>query len=313
MIRIAFMGDHSEAMQRMQSKIPVTDLIAIVICTVAWGTTWYAITWQLGTVDPIVSVAYRFGLASVLLFIWCAIRCEPVRLTASQHGAAFGLGLFTFAIDYALVYWAEERVTSAVVAVIFAAMAFTNLVVFRIVFKQRAPRSAWIATAFGMLGVLLMSWSELLRADMDRSAMTGLGMALAAVMGAAFGNVFARRGEEAGASVSASTAWGMTYGTLLLALYALATNRVWSFDARWPYMLALLYLALIGSVVAFLLYYGLARRRGYSTASYIAALTPLLAMVISTAFEGKTWGAAALGGVALVIFGQWLLLRARKT
>jgi drug/metabolite transporter (DMT)-like permease len=297
----------------MKTKLPFIDLISIVICSMAWGTTWYAITWQLGIVDPIVSVAYRFALASVLLFAWCATRGEPIRLSASQHRAAFGVGLLTFAIDYALVYWAEERVTSAVVAVMFASLSFLNLAVFRLVFKQRAPRISWIAAGLGVAGVMLLSWSEIVHAEMNRRAIVGLVMSFTAVVGAAFGNVFARRGEEAGAPVAASTAWAMAYGTLLLALYASITHRSWTFDARLPYILSLLHLALIGSVVAFVLYYGLARRRGYATASYIAALTPLLAMAMSALFEGKKWGEAALGGVALVILGQVLLLRARKT
>src|SRR5688572_2061758 len=126
------------------------DLTSIAICTLAWGTTWYVITWQLGTVDPIVSLVYRFALAAFLLFIWCAIRREPLRLSASQHRAAFGVGLFTFAIDYAFVYWAEERVVSAAVAVMFAAMSFMNLLMFRWAFKQRAPRTAWIASGLGV-------------------------------------------------------------------------------------------------------------------------------------------------------------------
>jgi drug/metabolite transporter (DMT)-like permease len=298
---------------QMTTKLPLRDLAAIVVCTFAWGTTWYAITWQLGHVDPIVSVTYRFALASMVLFVWCGVRGEAMRLSPSQHLAALGVGFFTFAIDYAFVYWAEERVTSAVVAVMFATLSFINLIVFRFAFKQRAPRTAWIAAGLGTLGVVLLSWSELLHANMDRRAITGLAMALTAVVGAAFGNVFARRGEEAGAPLAASTAWSMAYGSLLLAAYALVTDRAWAFDARWPYMISLLYLALMGSVVAFLLYYGLARRRGYSTASYISALTPLLAMTVSSIFEGKHWGRAAIGGVALVIVGQWLLLRTRKT
>ena len=110
------------------------DLAAIGICTLAWGTTWYAITHQLGVVDPVVSITYRFALAAGLLFAWCALRRESMALTPAQHMAAFGVGLFTFAIDYPLVYWAEERVTSAVVAVVFAALAFVNLVTFRVVF-----------------------------------------------------------------------------------------------------------------------------------------------------------------------------------
>ncbi len=298
----------------MTKKISGVDLAAIAVCTFAWGTTWYAITWQLGHVDTLVSVVYRFFLASVILCIWCRLRGESIRLTPAQHRTAIGIGLFTFAIDYALVYLAEERVTSAIVAVVFATMSFFNLIAFRIAFSQRAPRTAWIASGMGAVGVAILSWGELTHSDADHpEAVTGILLAVGAVVGAALGNIFARRTEERGASVAAATAWGMGYGSVLLAIYVVATGREWTFDTRWPYMVALLYLAVVGSVVAFLLYYGLARRRGYSSASYIAALTPLVAMLMSTLFEGKHWGTSAIGGVALVICGQWLLLRTQKS
>ena len=289
------------------------DLAAIIICTLAWGTTWFAITLQLGVVDAVVSVAYRFALATALLFGWCGLRGESVSLTRVQHAAAFGAGMFTFAIDYALVYWAEARVNSAVVAVVFAAMAFFNLIAFRFAFGQRAPLLAWGAAGLGVLGVAILSWDEIVSANMGARALIGIGLTLAAVAGAAIGNVFARRGELAGASVAGATAWAMLYGTVLLALFALATGKTWAFELTWPYVLSLLHLSLNGSVIAFLLYYGLARRRGYATASYISALTPPVAMAVSSLFEAKTWGLLALSGVALVVLGQWLFLRARRS
>jgi len=95
------------------------DLTAITICTLAWGTTWYVITFQLGVVDPVVSLTYRFALATALLFGWCGVRGLPVRLNFAQHAAACGVGLFTFGIDYTFIYLAEERISSAVVAVLF--------------------------------------------------------------------------------------------------------------------------------------------------------------------------------------------------
>jgi drug/metabolite transporter (DMT)-like permease len=288
------------------------DLVAIAICTLAWGTTWYAITLQFGVVDPVISIIYRFALAAALLFAWCALRREPITLTRTQHFAAFGMGVCNFAFNYALVYWAEERVTSAVVAVTFASMAFVNLITFRLAYRERAPMLSWVAALLGVAGVALMSWGEVAGADTNTSALIGILLTIGAVIAASLGNAFARRGDLAGAGVAPFTAWGMAYGVGLLTLFALASGKSWTFEFSPAYVLSLAHLAIVGSVVAFLLYFGLARRRGYATASYISALTPLVAMVVSTVFEAKTWGVGALGGVALVLVGQWLLLQTRS-
>jgi drug/metabolite transporter (DMT)-like permease len=196
---------------------------------------------------------------------------------------------------------------------VFAALAFVNLALFRVVFGQRAPALAWAAAGLGIIGVGLLSWEEIATANMGAQAMAGLGLTLAGVLGAAIGNVYARRGELAGAGVAASTGWAMAYGAGLLTLFALATGRAWAFEFTWSYVLSLLHLSVVGSVVAFFLYYGLARRRGYAAASYISALAPPLAMLVSSLFEAKSWGLMALGGVALVLTGQWLLLRAKRS
>jgi len=303
-------GDNVTALA--SARASPRDLIAIVVCTLAWGTTWFAITLQFGVVDPIVSVVYRFALAAALLFAWSAFRRERVTLTPSQHLAAFGVGLFTFAVDYAFVYWAEERIASAVVAVTFASLAFINLAAFRLIYKERAPLLAWGATVLGIVGVATMFWSELAQAEITERAALGLTLAGLGVLGACIGNLFARRGEAAGASVSASTAWAMAYGAALLAVFAVLTGRAWAFEWTWGYVLSLLHLAVIGSVIAFVLYFGLARRRGYGAASYIAALTPPIAMTMSALFEGKSWPLSAFAGVGLILAGQALLLRARR-
>lgn len=289
------------------------DLFAIVFCTFAWGTTWFAITMQLGVVDPVVSVTYRFALSAAMLFAWCALTRQPLALTRAQHVTAFGVGVFTFAINYALVYWAEERVTSAVVAVMFASLAFLNLIGFRIAFGQRPPMLAWAAATLGIAGVALLSWEEIASAQFGARATIGIGLTLIAVTASVVGNVFARRGEMAGTPLIASTGWAMAYGTMLLALYALISGKQWAFEPTWGYALSLFYLAAIGSVMAFVLYYGLARRRGYATASYISALAPPVAMLVSTLLEDKVWGMLALAGVVFVLCGQFLLLRIRRT
>jgi drug/metabolite transporter (DMT)-like permease len=290
-------------------KPSTLDLVSIAICTLAWGTTWFVVTLQLGAVDPLISLVYRFVLASALLVLWCVVRREPLAMTRPQHLMAAGLGLFGFTFSYAFTYEAETKVASAVVAVLFAALAFVNIVAFRIVLRQRARPLAWAAAALGAAGVALLSWGEIADSRGSARPIAGIVLSIAGLLATAAGNLFARRGEEEGTPVATSTAWGTVYGTLFLVLYVLATRRTWSFELTPRYVLSLLYLSAVGSVVAFLLFFRVARSRGFTAASYIFALTPMLAMAMSTLFEGKSWNAMGIGGVALVLLGQWLLLR----
>lgn len=294
------------------AKASAGDLAAIAICTLCWGTTWYAITLQYGTVDPIVSVVYRFTLASALIFAWCLLRRESIALTRAQHLWAGLLGVVTFSVNYPFVYLAEQWVNSAVVAVVFASMSFINLIAFRIAFRQRASLQAWGAAVLGIMGVGLLSWGELIDANLNTLALFGLTLTFAGVVASVIGNLFARKNEQAHAPLVASTGWAMLYGAAILAVFCLATGRAFVFDTSARYVGSLLYLAIVGSVVAFLVYYALARRRGYATASYVSALVPLVAMLVSSLFEAKIWGGLALSGALLVLAGQYLLLRSRR-
>src|SRR5690606_36582259 len=134
--------------------------------------------------------------------------------------------------------------------------------------------------------------------------------AFIAVAASAFGNYFAWRGQNAGSAVIPSTAWSMAYGTILLALYGLATGVEWAIEQTFTYIGSLLYLSVFGSVIAFVVYFSIARSHGYALASYISALTPPIAMLVSVLFEDARFGWTALAGLTLVLAGQALLIRA---
>ena len=296
-----------------RKRADAVDLASVTACSLIWGTTWFAITLQLGTVPPVVSVVYRFALAAALLFAWLVVTRQPLGLNRAQHLASLGQGLFVFALDYSFVYFAEERIPSAVVAVLFAGLAYVNLLAFRLIHGQRASRLAWGGAALGILGVGVMSAAELMRAQMDDQAAVGIALALAGVASATVGNLFAHRGQAVGAPLGASVAWAMLYGTAMLVVYALATGMEWRFEFTAEYVGSLVYLSVFGSVMSFLIYFALARRRGYAFASYIAAITPPLALLMSVLFEGAKFGLAAFAGLALVLGGQVLLSRAPRT
>lgn len=285
---------------------------AVLLCALIWGTTWYGITWQLGVVQPIVSVVWRFGLAALVLFVGMLIARAPMALNRRQHLEAAGQGAFTFAVSYAFTYQSEQHVPSAIVAVIFAALTFLNLCLFRVAVGQKAHALSWGGAALGVTGVAVLSGSELLGARLGPQAALGIGFALVAVTSSAFGNLFAWRAQKAGAPLLASTAWAMAYGTAMLAIYGLATGAEFRIEPTAGYLISLIYLAVLGSVVAFVVYFWVARAKGYALASYISALTPPIAMLVSVTFEGARFGWGALVGLLIVVSGQALMIRAAR-
>ena len=285
---------------------------SVVVCALIWGTTWYAITFQLGVVDPIASIVWRFGLASIVLFALAKATGQSIRLSRFQHLCAAAQGVLAFGASYALVYEAEMRVASAIVAVAFASMALMNLIMFRVVERQTAARPVWIGAGLGGVGVVVISGGELIGADLGPVGMVGIAMALGASVASTAGNYFAWKGQGRGTNVLPGTAWAMAYGVAGLALVGLLTGVQWTIDLSPSYLGSLLYLSIFGSVVAFGLYLNLGRSHGYTLASYIGALTPVIATVISLVFEGARFQWTALAGLILVIAGQVLVIRAPK-
>jgi drug/metabolite transporter (DMT)-like permease len=286
---------------------------AVAACALIWGTTWFAITFQLGVVPPLVSVVWRFAMAAGVLFIGCVLTRRSLRLTRGQHLAAFGQGAMAFALSYACVYSAEEKVTSGVVAVAFATMALMNLILFRVVVGQKAAPLVWLGAGLGAVGVIVLTGGELFGARLGPDAGTGVALALLASAASTIGNYFAWRGQQQGSMILPSTAWAMAYGAALLAVIGLATGVQWAFQPTLAYVGSLIYLAVFGSVIAFVLYFALARSRGFTLASYIGALTPIIAMLVSVVFEDARFGWSAAAGLALVVLGQFLIIRAPKT
>ena len=294
------------------SRTALLGIGGVLVCAAIWGTTWYAITLQLGTVETIASIVWRFGLASALLFAGCVIARLPLRLTRAQHLAALGQGVFAFSISYSFTYASEGLVASAIVAVTFASLTFINLVLFRVLVGQKAAAASWGGAVLGLVGVAVLSGGEVLGAGFDQRAALGVGLALIATTASAFGNFFAWKGQQHGSQAIPATAWAMAYGTGLLVIYGLATGVEFTIDPNLTYVGSLLYLSVFGSVIAFGLYFTIARMIGYALASYVSALTPPVAMLVSVLFEGAHFGWSALVGLLLVLSGQALMIRAPR-
>ena len=148
-----------------------SDLLLFVLPSFIWGTTWLAIKFQLGVVEPEVSVGWRFALASLLLLGWCGLRRVPLRFGARDHGRFAVLGLLLFGLNYVLVYRSEESLTSGLVAVLFSLIVFWNLAGARVFFRSPAPRGVLAGAGLVEGGVDAAVRGDQLRQRVDVGAL----------------------------------------------------------------------------------------------------------------------------------------------
>lgn len=283
--------------------------LLFAISTLIWGSTWLAIKFQLEVVAPEVSVAYRFALAALLLGAWCAATGRSLRFDRTQHAFIALQGALLFGFNYVAVYWAEQYATSGLVAVLFSTIVFMNPIGARWLFGTPLTRRTLVAALLGVVGVALMFVPGLAHAARSREAAFGIAVGLGATVIASAGNMAAMRNQRAGIPVLTSTAWGMAYGALASAFIAVASGVSWTFDPRAPYVLSLAYLVVFGSVIAFASYLTLLKMVGAAPAAYVGVATPVVAMTLSTLFEGYRWTPLAAFGVVLAVAGNWFALR----
>ena len=287
----------------------VSNGLLFVVPALIWGSTWLAITWQLGVVAPEVSVTYRFAGASLLLAAGCVATHRSLRFPLRDHAFLAGVGLLMICINYNLIYWAERMVVSGLVAVVYSTFVFMTPVAMRLAFGTPVRPRLLAAAALGVTGVFLMFLPELDAAGHGSSMVVGIALTFAATFACVLGTLMAVRNQNAGIPTVQGTTWTMIYGTLFAAIVATSSGASWTFDARPAYVLSLAYLAAFGSVIAFVAYFTLLKRVGATSSSYISVATPVIAILLSTVFEGYRWTPGAGVGLLLAVAGIVLALR----
>lgn len=273
-----------------------------------WGTTWFAILFQLGEVDPLVSIIYRFSLAALILMAYCLATGRRMRFSPKSHLFMALMGFLLFSMNYWLFYLSELYLASGLVAVVFSTIAVFNLL-FGALFlgSPVRPRVLWGAV-LGLAGIGILFRPELATFSFSDRGMVGLSLSLAATASSSLGNITSARNQRDGIPVVQANAWGMTYGTAFMVVTALAMGKKFTFEATLPYFFSLLYLALFGSVFAFGMYLTLIGRIGADRAAYSSLLYPLVALFLSLGYEGYRATLPALAGVLLILLGNFLVL-----
>ncbi len=279
------------------------------ICVLTWSTTWFAITFQIGHTAPEVGVAMRFALAGAVILVLCLLRQEDLRFSPAQH-AVFALqGGFMYGVSYVCVYHAEQHLVSGLVAVGYSASPLVAGLGARALFgvnlRPRFILGGWL----GIAGVALIFWPEFGKAAGDRNTLLGALFTVGSVLLSTVGSLTASRNRARGLPFWPALGFGMLYGAAVSALLALLQGQSFVPPAIASWWLALFYLALAGSVLTFACFLTLQERIGPGPTGTIGVMTPLLALVVSMAFEGFRPNALTFVGAALAVAGNVLMLR----
>ncbi len=285
------------------------NIILYIITISVWGSTFLAIKYQLGVVDPMVSVIYRFGLAAFLLTLFCYFRGLNLKFSVKEHSFMALLGILLFSINYWFVYVAELYVTSGVVAVMFSSIVFMNIANGTIFLKTAVEKRMIAGAILGIIGIVLIFMPEIKSFDLSDKGIFGLAIVFLSVLLASFGNIVSARNTKNSIPVIQANAFGMAYGTVFLALVAMIAGKEFTFTFSIPYISSLVYLSIFGSIIAFGSYLTLIGSIGADKASYAIMIVPVVALILSSFFEGYTWNLTAVSGLLLVVGGNYLALK----
>jgi drug/metabolite transporter (DMT)-like permease len=287
-------------------------LLPFALVTLIWGSTWLVIRDQIGSVPPGWSVVWRFVLAGAAMMALAALRRNPLRPTRAMLPVIAGMALFQFVGNFQFVYAAERHLTSGIVAVMFAFLMVPNALLGRVFVGQPVSRGFIAGSGVALAGVVLLLLHEYRAAPPDGKVLLGVVLTIGGIMGASIANVIQASEAARREPMLTVLAWAMLLGAALDAVLSALLYGPPRFEPRWGYAGGIAYLALLGSVVTFPLYFRLVRALGPGRAAYNGVLVPIVAMLLSTLFEDYRWTTLALAGAMVALIGLVIALKARS-
>jgi drug/metabolite transporter (DMT)-like permease len=291
---------------------PASTLGWYALLVLSWSGAWYAMKLQAALAPASLSVALRFGLAGLLMVGWCVGRQASLRFDRRMHALFMLIGALMFSVNFLFAYNAARFLTSALVAVVFSLASVLNLALAALLFGERMTARAVLGGLCGSAGLALMLWTQV--AVGGAGSQPWLGLLLAAGMTLCFclGSMASTVAQRRGLAIAPVIAWSMLWGAAFSALHTVSTGQPLHVELSAVYLGSLGFLVIFGSVLGFIAYFTLVARLGASQAAYAMVMSPIGALLISTVFEHYRWTLLSLAGVLVSVFGNVIVLRARR-
>ena len=286
----------------------MNNFILFGITLFCWSPTWYVIKFQLGYVDPLVSVFYRFLAASIIIFIYLIIKNKKLRFSLNHHIWFLFFGICLYSLNYVFFYLSNTYLISAFPAVVFSTVVIMNILGEAFYFKNKPSLKTLIGATVGMIGIIIIFNDEIFNFSLSNGTHVGLSLALLGTFSASTGNMIYQRNLNNNFPLIQTLAYAMLYGSLVTLLITQLKGTELLFEYSFNYMASLAYLSIVGSIFAFIFYLKLLERVGAGRAGYVGVVMPVLALLISTIFEDLMWQTDLIIGLPILIIGAVLVI-----
>ncbi|WP_218048711.1 DMT family transporter [Curvivirga aplysinae] len=269
-----------------------------------WGTTWLAIAFQIGEVAVEVSVFYRFALAAICQIIVLILLKKLNWVPFRQHGWMMIQGLLLFCVNFLFFYNATKYIPSGFVSVVFSMATIFNLLNGFVVLRRMPPMQSVIGALIGVCGIIMIFWPDLTTGDWRGDRIIGLALATAGTFCFSLGNLVSQHQQKQGRNVLTANSYALVYGSSALLAWCMVNGYEFNLELTGKYLGSLFYLATIGTIVGFGCYLALVGRIGPDRAAYCTVLFPIVALTLSTIFEGYEWTILSISGVMITLLGN---------
>ena len=286
----------------------MNNYILFLITLFCWSPTWYLIKFQLGYVDPLVSVFYRFLIAAIIIFIYLVIKNKNLKFSINHHFWFLFFGTCLYSINYVFFYLSNTFLISAFPAIVFSTVVIMNILGETFYFKKKPSLKTLIGATIGMIGIIIIFNDEIFNFSLTEGTHIGLFLALIGTFCASTGNMVYQRNLNNNFPVIQTIAYAMLYGSLVTLMATQVRGAELLFENSISYISSLLYLAIFGSIFAFVSYLKLLEKVGPGRAGYVGVVMPVLALIISTIFEKLEWQIDLIIGLPILIIGAILVI-----
>lgn len=292
-------------------RMTLFDMVLYSGIIFAWSTSWYPLTLQVGVVAPEVSLTWRFLMAALVMFIFLVATGRPVRFPLKDHLRFAGLGVLIFSTNFLLFYYASKGLASGLLSVMFSTASIVSLILSIAIFRQRPHFTIVLGAMIGVAGISLIFWPELTDISLNEAALNSVILCLGGTLCFSLGSLLSADNQKRRLPLVSSSAWGMAYGALWMAVLSLVRGQVFTVDWSVGYLGSLAWLTVSSTILAFAAYLTLVGRIGAARAGYATVIFPIFALLISTVIEGYQWTGLSIAGLTLALIGNYFVLARR--